>query len=128
MADGQGSEEEGALRKTSEVDTEEECCDSVYRWQQKFMSKMQLCKNMCSNKGKGGRTECKIFKYLSTWVFESILMNSEDDAMEEDVVVTTPVTPGVSLHYPQVFATEWEFKNTDELWFVSISEQSTSEN
>ena len=42
-------------------------------------------------------------------------MISEDDAMEEDVVVTTPVTPGVSLHYPQVFATEWEFKNTDEL-------------
>ena len=61
-------------------------------------------------------------------VFESILMNSEDDAMEEDVVVTTPVTPGVSLHYPQVFATKGEFKNTDELWFVSISEQSTSEN
>ena len=26
--------------------------------------------------------------------------------MEEDVVVTTPVTPGVSLHYPQVFETK----------------------
>ena len=106
MADGQGSEEEGALRKTSEVDTEEECCDSVYRWQQKFLSKMQLCKNLFTNKGEGGRTECKIFKYLSTLVFESILTISEDDAMEEDVVVTTPVTPGVSLHYPQVFATK----------------------
>ena len=62
------------------------------------------CVKICALKG--GRTECKIFKYLSTWVFESILMNSEDDAMEEDVVVTTPVTPGVSLHYPQVFATK----------------------
>ena len=115
MADGKGSEEEGALRKTSEVDTEEECCDSVYRWQQQFLSKMQLYKIMFTNQGKGDRTECKIFKYLSTLVFESILMISEDDAMEEDVVVTTPVTPGVSLHYPQVFATKGEFENTDEL-------------
>ena len=63
-------------------------------------------KNMCTNKGIGGRTECKIFNYLFTLVFESILLNSEDDAMEEDVVVTTPVTPGVSLHYPQVFETK----------------------
>ena len=39
-------------------------------------------------------------------MFESILLISEDDAMEEDVVVTTPVTPGVSLHYPQVFETK----------------------
>ena len=54
MADGKGSEEEGALRKTSEVDTEEECCDSVYRWQQKFLDKMQMCKNMFTKKGKGG--------------------------------------------------------------------------
>ena len=115
MADGQGSEEEGALRKSSEVDTEEECCDSVYRWQQKFLSKMQLYKNMFTNKEKGGRTECKIFNNLFTLVFESILMNSEDDAMEEDVVVTTPVTPGVSLHYPQVFATKEDFKNDNDI-------------
>ena len=54
MADGKGSEEEGAQRKTSEVDTEEECCDSVYRWQQKSLSKMQLYKNMCTDKGKKG--------------------------------------------------------------------------
>ena len=54
MADGKCSEEEGALRKTSEVDTEEECCDSVYRWQQKFPSKMQLYKIMFTKKGKGG--------------------------------------------------------------------------
>merc|ERR1712088_940960 len=59
MADGKKTEDgAGALRKSSEGDTEEECCDSLY---------------------------------------------SEDDVMEEDVVVTTPVTPGVSLHYPQGF-------------------------
>ena len=46
-------------------------------------------------------------------------MNSEDDAMEEDVVVTTPVTPGVSLHYPQVFETK---EDTNEKSFASISE------
>ena len=74
------------------------------------------CVKICSlTREKGGRTECKIFKYLFTLVFESILIISEDDAMEEDVVVTTPVTPGVSLHYPQVFATKGEFENTDEL-------------
>merc|ERR1712038_1333845 len=60
MADDKKSEEATGevFRKSSEVDTEEECCDSLY---------------------------------------------SEDDVMEEDVVVTTPVTPGVSLHYPQGF-------------------------
>jgi len=59
MAEGKKPEEgTEALRKSSEVDTEEDCCDSLY---------------------------------------------SEDDVMEEDVVVTTPVTPGVSLHYPQGF-------------------------
>ena len=119
MADGKGSEEEGAQRKTSEVDTEEECCDSVYRWQQKFLSKMQLYKNMFTNKGKEGRTECKILEYLFTLVLESIFLISEDDAMEEDVVVTTPVTPGVSLHYPQVFETK---EDTNEKSFASISE------
>ena len=65
------------------------------------------CVKICSlTREKGGWTECKIFKYLSTLVFQSIHIISEDDAMEEDVVVTTPVTPGVSLHYPQVFATK----------------------
>ena len=67
MADGQGSEEEGALRKTSEVDTEEECCDSVYRWQQKFLSKMQLCKNLFTYKEKWGSDSMqnlKLFVYF----------------------------------------------------------------
>ena len=32
MGDGKKPEEGAGGRKSSEVDTEEECCDSLYRW------------------------------------------------------------------------------------------------
>ena len=44
MAEGKKPEEgTEALRKSSEVDTEEECCDSLYRWANDMTERHEEC-------------------------------------------------------------------------------------